>query len=242
MPRSPAMVSMGSPGTRRMRKKASSVTPMNVGMSRETRVRMNLIMSGQPVIAIRSSKAGQAAPGSSSGPASPPHRLDMGRDHMAGRPVAMLEKIFAGDEFLALGVVPHPTKGPPAQYVAPSHASRSGCSRIGTRRTSERRRVRSKQVREAVALGRHAARSRIRAAQAIRSTPRAGTNLVRHQSFSGSRPVGQMHLPRSAASAAALGTHSATGEVGTWVMRPVRGRRISGGFVRLVASFCARRA
>src|SRR6478735_3158714 len=44
MPRSPARVSMGSPGTRRMRKNASSVIPMKVGMISDRRVRMNLIM------------------------------------------------------------------------------------------------------------------------------------------------------------------------------------------------------
>src|SRR4030095_5709847 len=44
MPRSPARVSMGSPGTRRMRKNASSVIPMKVGMISDRRVRMNLSM------------------------------------------------------------------------------------------------------------------------------------------------------------------------------------------------------
>src|SRR4051812_33831656 len=45
MPRSPAMVSIGSPGTSRMRKNASSVIPMKVGMMRESRVRMKRSMA-----------------------------------------------------------------------------------------------------------------------------------------------------------------------------------------------------
>src|SRR5688572_336098 len=45
MPRSPAMVSIGSPGTRRMRKNATSVIPMKVGTIRLTRVRMKRSMS-----------------------------------------------------------------------------------------------------------------------------------------------------------------------------------------------------
>ena len=44
MPRSPAMVSIGSPGTRRIRKKASSVIPMKVGMTRLSRVKMKRSM------------------------------------------------------------------------------------------------------------------------------------------------------------------------------------------------------
>jgi hypothetical protein len=39
MPRSPAIVSIGSPGTSRIRKNASSVIPMNVGMTSVSRVR-----------------------------------------------------------------------------------------------------------------------------------------------------------------------------------------------------------
>src|SRR3954454_20963269 len=45
MPRSPAIVSIGSPGTRRIRKNATSVIPMKVGMSRLTRVRMKRSMA-----------------------------------------------------------------------------------------------------------------------------------------------------------------------------------------------------
>src|SRR5690242_13293977 len=47
MPRSPAIVSMGSPGTSRTRKKASSVIPMKVGMMRARRVRRKRNTSGR---------------------------------------------------------------------------------------------------------------------------------------------------------------------------------------------------
>src|ERR1043165_8424397 len=45
MPRSPAMVSIGSPGMRRTSTNTSSVIPMKVGTTRLTRVRMNRSMS-----------------------------------------------------------------------------------------------------------------------------------------------------------------------------------------------------
>ena len=46
MPRSPAIVSIASPGTRRIRKNASSVIPMNVGMTSPRRVRTKRSMGG----------------------------------------------------------------------------------------------------------------------------------------------------------------------------------------------------
>src|ERR1700704_6428743 len=45
MPRSPAMVSIGSPGTRRMRKKASRVIPTKVGIAMPIRVSAKRTMS-----------------------------------------------------------------------------------------------------------------------------------------------------------------------------------------------------
>src|SRR5215469_9039838 len=46
-PRSPARVSIGSPGTRRIKMNASSVMPRNVGTTRLTRVRTKRIMGGE---------------------------------------------------------------------------------------------------------------------------------------------------------------------------------------------------
>src|SRR5215471_6182228 len=45
--RSPARVSIGSPGTRRIKMKASSVMPRNVGTTRLTRVRTKRIMDDE---------------------------------------------------------------------------------------------------------------------------------------------------------------------------------------------------
>src|SRR5665647_919689 len=53
MPRSPARVSIGSPGTRRIRKKASSVMPMKVGMIRLKRVNRKRSMARRVEIETR---------------------------------------------------------------------------------------------------------------------------------------------------------------------------------------------
>ena len=52
MPRSPAIVSIGSPGTSRIRKNASSVIPMNVGMTRLRRVSRKRNIANGPKAAV----------------------------------------------------------------------------------------------------------------------------------------------------------------------------------------------
>ena len=50
MPRSPARVSIGSPGTRRIRKKANRVIPKNVGMIRLKRVKIKRNMAASVLV------------------------------------------------------------------------------------------------------------------------------------------------------------------------------------------------
>src|SRR5579864_397998 len=57
MPRSPAMVSIGSPGTMRIRKKASSVRPTNVGTTRPNRASAKRSMLRLEVDAVESMAA-----------------------------------------------------------------------------------------------------------------------------------------------------------------------------------------